>query len=107
MAERYVGIKSDDAQALGLLAWYRANLGEDKAARESLARAEAMATERGEVAFLGAQALALIGDAKGARLRVAQARAADIPAQRIQASPVLRRLTRDGYAGSPETGPVR
>ncbi|MHB8912407.1 MAG: tetratricopeptide repeat protein [Lysobacter sp.] len=107
MAERYVGIKSDDAQALGLLAWYRANLGEDNAARESLARAEALATERGEVAFLGAQALALIGDAKGARLRVAQARAADIPAQRIQASPVLRRLTRDGHAGSPETGPVR
>lgn len=92
MADRYIGIKSDDAQAMAQLAWYRANLGEGKAAGELLARAEAMATEQGEVAFWGAQTLALLGDIPGARQRVARARAADIPAQRIQAAPVLRRL---------------
>ena len=105
MAERYVGIKSDDAQSLGLLAWYRANLDEDEVARGLLVRAEAMATERGEVAFWGAQTLALIGDAQGARRWLAQARAADIPAQRIQTSPVLRRLTRDGQARLPDPVP--
>ena len=100
MAERYVGIKSDDAQALGLLAWYRANLGQDRAARELLERAEAMATEQGEVAFWGAQALARMGDTNGARQRVAQALAADIPAQRIRASPLLRRLEPGARASS-------
>lgn len=99
MAQRYVGIKADDAQALGLLAWYRANLGEDQAARELLARAE--------VAFWGAQALALIGDAAGARQRLAQALAADIPAQRIKASPVSRRLSAGGQAASSSVLPIR
>ena len=107
MAQRYVDIKSDDAQALGLLAWYRANLGEDKAVREVLARAEAMATERGEVAFWGAQALARIGDTAGARQRVAQALAAGIPAQRIKASPVLRHLSAGGQAASSSVLPIR
>ena len=107
MAQRYVGIKSDDAQALGLLCWYRANLGEARSARELLARAEAMATERGEVAFWGAQALARMGDTAGARQRVAQALAADIPAQRIQASPLLRRLDARTPAGSSGGLPIR
>jgi TolB-like protein/Flp pilus assembly protein TadD/DNA-binding winged helix-turn-helix (wHTH) protein len=107
MAERYVDIKSGDAQAFGLLAWYRANLGETNAARELLARAEAMGTERGEIAFWGAQTLALIGDTPGARNRVAQARAADIPMQRIQASPLLRRLGNGGQAGSSGHDPSR
>jgi len=91
-ADRYLGIKSDDAQALALLGWYRANLGEAAAARELLTRAETMQTERGEVAFWGAQALALLGDAAGAHERLARARAADVPLQRIRASPLLRRL---------------
>ena len=107
MAERYVDIKSGDAQAFGLLAWYRANLGEADAARELLARAEAMGTERGEIAFWGAQTLALIGDTPGALNRVAQARAADIPMQRIQASPLLRRLGNGGQAGSSGRDPSR
>ena len=101
MAERYVGIKSDDAQALGLLCWYRANLGETRAARELLARAEAMQTERGEVAFWGAQALALLGDPEGARERLARARAAEVSVQRMRASPLLRRLMDTGHAEAP------
>jgi tetratricopeptide (TPR) repeat protein len=95
LAERYLGIKSDDAQALALLAWYRANLDEGQAARELLGRAEAMATERGEVAFWGAQTLAQLGDADGAREHMARALAAGIAGQRFQTSPVLRRLDQD------------
>ena len=107
MAEQYVDIKSGDAQAIGLLAWYRANLGEADAARELLARAEAMGTERGEIAFWGAQTLALVGDTAGAIDRIAQARAADIPMQRIQASPLLRRLGNGGQAVSSGHDPTR
>lgn len=92
MVQRYSRIKNDDAQALGLLAWYRANLGQAQGAREALTRAEALSSERGEVALLGAQTLALLGDFDAARERLAQARRHDIPLQRIQASPVLRRL---------------
>ncbi len=92
LAQRYVGIKTDDAHALSLLSWYRANLGEAEAARGLLARAEALGTEPGEVAFFGAQALALLGDAAGARERLARARAADVSTRRIAASPLLRGL---------------
>ena len=92
MAQRYSEIKNDDAQALGLLAWYRANLGQGEGAREALTRAEGLSSERGEVALLGAQTLALLGDLDAARERLAQARKHDIPMQRIQASPVLRGL---------------
>jgi hypothetical protein len=80
-------------EELALLAWYRANVGEEPAAREALARAEALSTERGEIAFLGAQTFALLGDTAAARERLEQARAHDIPLQRIQASPVLRPLS--------------
>ena len=95
MVQRYSEIKNDDAQALGLLAWYRANLGQAEDAREALVRAEGLSRERGEVALLGAQTLALLGDLDAARARLAQARRHDIPMQRIQASPVLRRLQGD------------
>lgn len=91
MATSYVAIKADDAQALGLLAWYRANLGERQAALEALARAEKLSSERGEVALAGAQALALLGDVEGARERVMRAQAHGISLQRIRSSPVLRR----------------
>lgn len=101
MVDRYVGIKPDDAQALGLLAWYRANLGERPAALDALARAEALATERGEIAFLGAQTLALLGDVAGARERLGRARSQDIPQQRIDASPVLRGLDADDAPAPP------
>ncbi|MFC3549953.1 winged helix-turn-helix domain-containing protein [Lysobacter cavernae] len=92
MAERYLGIRSDDARALGRLCWYQANLGEAQAARASLAKAEAIDAERGEVALDGAQALVLLGDTEGARQRLRRARAEGIPEQRIVALPLLRRL---------------
>ncbi len=98
MAEAYVAINRTDAQALALLAWYRANLDETGSARERLAQAEALATERGEVAFLGAQTLAVIGDDAGARERLLRARQAGIPQQRLRASPHLRRLIGTGEA---------
>lgn len=92
MVQRYSRIKTDDAQALGLLAWYQANLGQAQAARAALEQAEELSSERGEVALLGAQTLALLGDTDAARERLDLAREHDIPMQRIQASPVLRRL---------------
>ena len=98
MAEAYVAINRTDAQALALLAWYRANLDETGSARERLAQAEALATERGEVAFLGAQTLGVIGDDAGARERLLRARQAGIPQQRLRASPHLRRLIGTGEA---------
>lgn len=92
LAEAYVAIKAEDAQAQALLGFYRANLGERDAALEHLARAEALATEVGEVAFFNAQTLALLDDPAGARQRLASARDAGIPEPRIQASLVLQRL---------------
>ena len=112
LAQRYVDIKTDDAHALSLLSWYRANLGEAEAARGLLARAEALGTEPGEVAFFGAQALALLGDAAGARERLARARAADVSAQaprgvtgvaRLCSRPIKRR--RSPMRRRVETGP--
>ncbi len=98
MAEAYVAINRTDAQALALLAWYRANLDEAGSARERLAQAEALATERGEVAFLGAQTLAVMGDDAGARARLLRARQAGIPPERLRASPHLQRLMGTGQA---------
>ncbi|WP_133478142.1 tetratricopeptide repeat protein [Cognatilysobacter segetis] len=91
-ATRYTSIRADDAQAWALLGWYRANLGRGDAARDALARAEALGSEPAEVAFLGAQAYALLGDGSAARARLDRARAGGIPTQRMLASPVLRPL---------------
>jgi hypothetical protein len=55
-------------------------------------KAEALATERGEVALWGAQTMAILGDDKAAREQVAKARAEGIPQQRIGNTPVLRKL---------------
>jgi DNA-binding winged helix-turn-helix (wHTH) protein/TolB-like protein/Tfp pilus assembly protein PilF len=91
-AARYTAIRADDAQAWALLAWYRANLSRAASAREALARAESLGSEPAEVAFLGAQALAVLGDGDGARAHMDRARAGGIPTRRMQASPVLRAL---------------
>ena len=107
LAQRYVGIKTDDAHALSLLSWYRANLGEAETARGLLARAEALGTERGEVAFFGAQALALLGDAAGARERLARVRAGEVSTRRIAASPVLRDLLALDQAQAKADAPTR
>lgn len=92
MVQQYVDIKPSDAHAVAVLAWYRANLGQEQDARELIARAEALATEEGEVAFWSAQSLALLGDAAEARKRLARARAKGIPDRRLQASPLLQPL---------------
>lgn len=93
MAVDYVAVKHDDAQALALLAWYQANLGQTEIAVQRLRQAEALPGDSGDVAFFNAQTLALLGDADGARRRLTQARADGVTDRRIQASPVLRRLS--------------
>jgi tetratricopeptide (TPR) repeat protein len=90
--QAYVEVKPDAAVALAELAWYHANLDQAAAAREYIARAEALDTERGEVALWVAQALARLGDPGGARERLARARAEGIHEDRIQALPSLRPL---------------
>lgn len=94
MAERYLELKHDDAQAMALLAWYRANLGDAARARQWLAGAEALKTEEAEVALLAAQTLAVLKDFDRARSRLLLARKLQVPDQRIRASPVLRQLER-------------
>jgi tetratricopeptide (TPR) repeat protein len=92
LAARYVQVKPDDAQALALLAWYRANLGDSAGARELAARAEALATARGEVALRNAQTFVSLGDEAAARERLDRARREGVAEDRIQTTPVFRRL---------------
>ncbi|QSX76908.1 hypothetical protein HIV01_007535 [Lysobacter arenosi] len=92
MADRYLKLKSDDAQGFAQLSWYLANLGENDRARSMLAKAESIATERGEVAFWGAQTMASLNDWPAARKQLDAARKHGIPEVRIVATPVLRRL---------------
>jgi tetratricopeptide (TPR) repeat protein len=92
LAQQYVDIKPGDAHALAVLAWYRANLGQEREARSLLSRAQALNVEPGEVAFWSAQSLALLHDAEAARGWLQRARAGGITDARIQASPVLRPL---------------
>jgi TolB-like protein/DNA-binding winged helix-turn-helix (wHTH) protein/tetratricopeptide (TPR) repeat protein len=92
MADRYLKLKSDDAQGFAQLSWILANLGEGAKARAMLAKAESIATERGEVAFWGAQTMAVLDDVPAAQKQLAAARKEGIPEVRIAATPVLRRL---------------
>jgi Flp pilus assembly protein TadD len=75
-----------------VLAWYRANLGQERQARELIQRARALDVEQGEVAFWAAQSLALLGDTDGARACLQLARDGGINTPRLEASPVLRPL---------------
>jgi Flp pilus assembly protein TadD len=92
MAQQYVDIKPNDAHAIAVLAWYRANLGQERDARALIERAHALNVEPGEVAFWAAQSLAVIGDEAGARIWLQRARDGGVNAQRFKASPVLRPL---------------
>jgi TolB-like protein/DNA-binding winged helix-turn-helix (wHTH) protein/Flp pilus assembly protein TadD len=92
MAQQYVDIKPSDAHAIAVLAWYRANLGQEREARELIERARALDVEPGEVAFWAAQSLAVMGDEAGARAWLQRARDGGVNAQRFKASPVLRPL---------------
>ena len=107
LVEPYIDIKSDDAQALASSAWYSANLGENAAARDLLTRAEALGTERGEVALWAAQTLALLGDDAQARAHIARARSEGIDEARIAAAPVLKPLLLGGLAGAPRELRIR
>jgi TolB-like protein/Flp pilus assembly protein TadD len=100
MADRYLKLKSDDAQGFAQLSWYLANLGEGDKARSMLAKAESIATERGEVAFWGAQTMAVLDDLPAARRQLDAARKEGIPEVRIAATPVLRRLAAQDMTAS-------
>lgn len=89
MARPYLEIKANDAQAMAALGWYQANLGEADPARELVSRAEALGTERAEVALLNAQTLTQLGDTAGARQRIATAREAGMTEIRIRNNPSL------------------
>ena len=89
MAQPYLELKPSDARATASLAWYSANLGEDARARELLARAEALGTERAEVALLNAQTLMQLGDAAGSQERLMTARDAGIKEIRIRSNASL------------------
>jgi len=93
LGRRYLELKPDDAQGFALVAWYSANLDRADDARALLAKAEALGTERGEVALLGAQTMARLGDPSAARRHVDLARKQGIPQQRIESLPLLRSLT--------------
>ena len=93
LGRRYLELKSDDAQSLALVAWYAANLDRAGEARALLGKAESLGTERGEVALLGAQTMARMGDPAAARRYIDFARKHGIPQQRIEALPLLRSLT--------------
>ena len=58
LAQRFVDAKPDDARALAVLGWYRAQLGQRDASLRLLQQADALGREPGEVAILKAQALA-------------------------------------------------
>ena len=107
MAENYLRLKPDDAQGFAELCWYRANLGQGDDARKALAKAESLATERGEVALWGAQAMAVLDDLPAARAQVAKARSEGIPEQRIATLPVLQRLVAQDTTTSRDPGKGR
>ncbi|MEO7052501.1 MAG: tetratricopeptide repeat protein, partial [Rhodanobacter sp.] len=91
-AESYLRIKPDDARAVALLGFYRLMLGDATSARMLLNRAESMPGQTGEVALVNAQTLALLGDLKQARQRLATARAAGVAETLIASDLTFRRL---------------
>lgn len=93
MARRYLEIRADDARATAVLGWYLANLGEPDEAREQVLRAESLAGERGETALINARTLSLVGSEDELLKRVAAAREAGIPEQRIRSDEVLGKIS--------------
>lgn len=107
MAQAYIDIKPQDAHAIAVLAWYRANLGQEQESRELIRRAYALNVEQGEVAFWAAQSLALLGDSEGARAALQRALEGGVNRQRIQASPTLSPLLAVPIAQQRPAGTVR
>ncbi|WP_157722961.1 tetratricopeptide repeat protein, partial [Stenotrophomonas pictorum] len=98
LAQRYVDVRRDDAYALALLSWYRANLGERARALQDLQRARKLGTQPAEVALWCAQTLTLLDDRQGARSCVASALKEGVPQQRIDALLSLQRFAAAGGA---------
>ncbi len=102
LAQQYVDVRRDDAYALALLSWYRANLGERGRALADLQAARALGTQAAEVALWCAQTLTLLGDRPGAQGCVQTALKQGIPQQRIDALLSLQRFAMVGNGGRRE-----
>lgn len=96
LAQQYVDVRRDDAYALAVLSWYRANLGERARALADLQAARALGTQAAEVALWCAQTLTLLGDKPGAHGCVETALKQGIPQQRIDALLSLQRYAAVG-----------
>ncbi|WP_161809641.1 winged helix-turn-helix domain-containing tetratricopeptide repeat protein [Stenotrophomonas terrae] len=96
LAQQYVDVRRDDAYALAVLSWYRANLGERARALADLQAARALGTQAAEVALWCAQTLTLLGDRAGAHGCVETALKQGIPQQRIDALLSLQRYAAVG-----------
>lgn len=110
LAQEYVQVRQDDAYALAVLSWYRANLGERRRALQDLDAARKLGSQPAEVALWCAQTLTLLADRAGSRACVASALREGIPQQRIDALLSLPRFASAGMAAdSQETSdpPVR
>ena len=110
LAQRYVDARADDAKALAVLGWYRAQLGEREAALRLGRQARALGHEPGEVAIYNALSLAVLGLHEDAARALQDARKAGIPESRIATQPVFRRTglvaPRDPAAHPPAAPPA-
>ena len=107
LAQRFVDAKPDDARALAVLGWYRAQLGQRDASLHLLQQAEALGREPGEVAILKAQALAVLGLHEQALAALQAARAAGVPQSRIASHAVFRRTGLASPSEGEATAPVQ
>ena len=107
LAQRFVDAKPDDARALAVLGWYRAQLGQRDASLHLLRQADALGREPGEVAILKAQALAVLGLHEQARAALQAARAAGVPQSRIASHAVFRRTGLASPSEGEATAPVQ
>lgn len=92
LAQPFVELQPDDAKAVAALGWYRANLGDARAALAAVERSEALGAEPAEVAYYNAATLALLGRRDAAAERVAAAIGAGLPRARIATNPLLAAL---------------
>ncbi|MCA0394216.1 MAG: tetratricopeptide repeat protein [Proteobacteria bacterium] len=91
-AKKFITLKKNDAMAYACLGWYLANLGEKEEAIVMLESSERIKNEVGEVAFVNARTLALLGDKEQARERIDVARRYGVSASRISSDATLVRV---------------
>lgn len=102
LAQRYVDARPEDAKAMAMLGWFRAQLGDREAALHLAEQAHALGHEPGEVAMLNAQTFAVLGLDTRARDALDAARMAGVPEGRIDTHAVFRRT---GVAGPAPADP--